>query len=173
MPPVTQEITFRALEERDLTLLTEWLNRPHLRRFFQFEPITAQEVATKYGPRVRGEVPTHSTLALLDGAPFGYLQCYRIADWPDWEVVVETREGISIDLFIADSDLIGRGLGRRMLGQYVEAVAFPFYPDERMCWIGHQLENVAARACSEASGFAPVREYVEYGKRHVLLSLSR
>ena len=106
-------ITFRALAEDDLPRLTEWLNRPHLRRFYQVEPTTLDEVAAKYGPRIRGEAPTISSLALLDGAPFGYLQCYRIADWPDWQAVVETAEGVSIDLFIADPALVGRGLGRR------------------------------------------------------------
>jgi aminoglycoside 6'-N-acetyltransferase len=173
MSRLTQEITFRALEESDLTRLTEWLNRPHLRRFYQFEPTTPEAVAARYGPYIRGDAPTRSHLALLGGEPFGYLQCYRIADWPDWQAVVETTEGISIDLFIADPDLIGRGLGRRMLARYVEAIAFPFYPDERLCWIGHQLENVAARACSEACGFAAAREYIEEGRPYVLLGRGR
>ena len=173
MSPQTQELTFRDLEERDLIRLTAWLNRPHLRRFYQFEPTTPEAVAAKYGSYIRGDAPTHGTLALLGGAPVGYLQCYRIADWPDWQAVVETPEGISIDLFIADPDLIGRGVGRRMLARYVEAIAFPFYPDERLCWIGHQLENVAARACSEACGFVAVREYIEDGKPYVLLVRGR
>ncbi len=166
-------ISFRALSEDDLPRLTDWLNRPHLRRFFQFEPTTLEQVSAKYGPRIRGEVPTQSSLALLDGFPFGYLQCYRISDWPDWQAVVGTTEGISIDLFIADPNLVGRGLGRRMLKRYVETVAFAAYPDERLCWIGHELENVAARACSEASGFVAVREYVEEGKPFVLLVQER
>jgi aminoglycoside 6'-N-acetyltransferase len=173
MPRLTPEITFRALEASDLISLTGWLNRPHLRRFYQFEPTTTEAVAAKYGAYIRGDAPTHGSLALLGGAPFGYLQCYRIADWPDWQAVGKTTEGISIDLFIADPDLIGRGLGRRMLAQYVDAVAFAFYPDERLCWIGHQLENLAARACSQACGFVAVREYIEDGKPYVLLVRGR
>ncbi len=85
----------------------------------------------------------------------------------------ESRKAISIDLFIADPDRIGRGLGRQMLRRYVETVAFPAYPDERLCWIGHQLENGAAIACSKASGFTAVREYVEEGKDFVLLVRER
>jgi aminoglycoside 6'-N-acetyltransferase len=168
-----EALTFSALAEDDLPRLARWLNAPHLRRFFQPEPTTLEEVSAKYGPRIRGEVRTHCSLAMLDGAPFGYLQCYRIADWPDWQAVVETSEGISIDLFIADPELIGRGLGRRMLAGYVESVAFPLYPDERLCWIGHEVENVAALACSEACGFVAVRRYVEEGKPYVLLVRER
>jgi len=170
---MTDAISFRALSEEDLPQLTAWLNRPHLRRFYQLEPTTLDQVRSKYGPRLRGEVPTRSSLALLEGSAFGYLQCYRNADWPDWQALVGTTEGISIDLFIADPALIGRGLGRRMLSGYVELVAFPAYPAERKCWIGHELENVAARACSEAAGFAPVREYVEDGKPCLLLVRER
>jgi aminoglycoside 6'-N-acetyltransferase len=80
MSLLTQEITFRDLEGGDLARLAEWLNRPHLRRSYQFEPTTPEAVAAKYGSYVRGDTPTHSHLALLDEAPFGYLQCYRIAD---------------------------------------------------------------------------------------------
>jgi aminoglycoside 6'-N-acetyltransferase len=173
MSPLTQEITFRDLHVSDLTRLAEWLNRPHLRRFYQFEPTTPEAVAAKYGAYIHGDAPSHSHLALLDGAPFGYLQCYRIADWPEWQAIVETTEGISVDLFIADPALIGRGLGRRMLAQYVEAVAFSLYPHERLCWIGHQLANVAARACSEACGFTAARQYLEEGRPYVLLVRAR
>ncbi len=60
-----------------------------------------------------------------------------------------------------------------MLSRYVETVAFPAYPDERLCWIGHQVANGATIACSKASGFTAVREYDEEGKDFVLLVRER
>jgi aminoglycoside 6'-N-acetyltransferase len=166
---VTAAITYRALAEADLPLLTHWLNREHLRAFYQREPVSADEVAAKYGPRIRGEVPTVSSLALLEGTPFGYLQCYRVVDWPDFRATIEVDHGLSIDLFISEPNLIGRGLGRRMLSGYVEQVAFALHPHERLCWIGHELENRAGRRCSRAAGFSPVKEYDEEGRRYELL----
>jgi aminoglycoside 6'-N-acetyltransferase len=163
------EITYRALAESDLPLMADWLNRPHLRRFFQREPISADETAAKYGAYIRGEVPTRSSLALLNGMPFGYLQCYRVADWPDFQATIGVDDGISVDLFIGEIGLIGKGVGRRMLGGYVDQVALPLYPAERVCWIGHELENTAARKCSAAAGFTPVREYDEEGRRYILM----
>jgi aminoglycoside 6'-N-acetyltransferase len=74
-PSLEGAISYRALAEADLPLMADWLNRPHLRRFFQTTPISLAEVEAKYGPRIRGEVPTCCSIALLDGAPFGYLQC--------------------------------------------------------------------------------------------------
>ncbi|HEY1751088.1 MAG TPA: GNAT family N-acetyltransferase [Caulobacteraceae bacterium] len=162
-------ITYRPMAEADLPLMTDWLNREHLRAFYQREPITEAKVAAKYGPRIRGEAPTHSSLALLGGAPFGYLQCYRIADWPEWQEAIGVEHGISIDLFIGEADLIGRGTGRQMLAGYVEQVAFPTYPSERLCWIAHELENLPARRCSAAAGFTPVREFVEDARPSILM----
>ncbi|HEX3919145.1 MAG TPA: GNAT family N-acetyltransferase [Caulobacteraceae bacterium] len=166
---MTEAITFRPLTEADLPLMTDWLNRDHLRAFYQREAISVADVAAKYGPRIRGEAPTRSSLALLGGAPFGYLQCYRIADWADWQTTIGVEHGISIDLFIGEAELIGRGTGRQMLGGYVEQVAFPTYPSERLCWIAHELENLPARRCSAAAGFAPVREFVEDGHPSILM----
>ena len=168
-PMPHREITFRPLQAADLSRMADWLNRPHLRAFFQREPTTAAEVAAKYGPRIRGEAPTHCSFALLDGAPFGFLQCYRVADRPDWQAVIEADHGVCIDLFIGEPELLGKGFGQRMLRDYVQTVAFPLYPDETVCWIAHELENRTARACSLASGFTPVREFVEDGRRSVLM----
>jgi aminoglycoside 6'-N-acetyltransferase len=166
---MTERIAYRPLAEADLPLMADWLNRPHLRAFYQREPILLAGVAAKYGPRIRHEVPTQSWLAVLGGKPFGYLQCYRVADWADCQATFGVDHGVSIDLFIGEPDLIGQGVGRRMLSGYVEHVAFPQHPKERLCWIGHELENVAARRCSAAAGFVPVREYVEDGNRCILM----
>lgn len=43
-------ISFRPLALSDIDDLFVWLNRPHLRRFFQKQPISRDEVEVKYGP---------------------------------------------------------------------------------------------------------------------------
>jgi len=166
---MTDPIAYQPLTEADLPLMTDWLNRPHLRAFYQREPISSATVAAKYGPRIRHEAPTQSWLAVLGGSPFGYLQCYRVADWADWQATIGVDHGVSIDLFIGEPDLIGHGIGRRMLSGYVQQVAFPQHPEERLCWIGHELENVAARRCSTGAGFVPVRQYVENDNQCILM----
>ena len=166
---MTGQIAYRRLTEADLPLMADWLDRPHLRAFYQREPISLAAVAAKYGPRIRREVPTQCWLAILGKTPFGYLQCYRLADWADWRATIGVDHGVSIDLFIGEPGLIGQGIGRRMLSGFVDRVAFPQHPEERLCWIGHELENVAARRCSAAAGFVPVREYVEDDNRCILM----
>ncbi len=59
---VAQAITFRPLSEGDLPRLTDWLNRQHLRRFYQPTAITHEDVTAKCRPRISGEAPTRGRL---------------------------------------------------------------------------------------------------------------
>lgn len=167
------DTTFRPLVEADFPAFTEWLNRPHLRRFYQKKPISLAEVTAKYGRSVRGETPTRCHLSLLDGRPFGYLQCYRIAAYPDWARLIGENDGIGVDLLIFEPELIGKGLGRAMLSGYLRNVAFPLFPEERRCFIGQEDENVAGWRTSESVGFRFVRDFVEDGAPSRLLMLER
>jgi aminoglycoside 6'-N-acetyltransferase len=167
-------VDFRPVAETDFPLMTGWLAQPHVRAFFQKKPITLAEVAAKYGPRVRGEDPTHCHLALdAAGRPFGYLQCYRNLDWPDWAAEIDVADGLSIDLYIGEPDLVGSGHGRAMLGAYVRQVAFPLYPAETRCYIAHAHDNTAALACSRAVGFRDLGDFIEDGVDMRLLLLER
>lgn len=165
--------TFRPLAESDLPWLHERLNRPHLRRFFQRTPISLSEVVAKYGPRIRHEAPTHSHLALVEARAFAYIQCYRIADWPEWAALIAQSDGIGIDLAILEPDLLRKGLGRAMLGAYVRDVVYALYPEQTRCLIAHEFENTAALAASKAVGFRHLADFVEEGQQTELLVLPR
>jgi aminoglycoside 6'-N-acetyltransferase len=166
-------VVFRPVSEVDFPLMTGWLAQPHVRAFYQKDPISLDEVAAKYGPRVRGEAPTHCHLALSQGRPFGYLQCYRNLDWPDWAAEIDVDGGLSIDLFIGDPAFVGGGYGRAMLGGYAHGVAFRIYPDETRCFIAHAHDNTAALACSRSVGFRDVGDFVEDGVDMRLLLIER
>jgi aminoglycoside 6'-N-acetyltransferase len=156
-------LMFSPLRAADLPILFEWLNRPHMRAYYQKTPTSLSEVATKFMPRIQGEFPTYDHIVSYEGKPLGKLQCYKNTDYPDYAREVDLHEGISVDLFIGEATMLGRGLGRRMLREYVTMVAFPLYPDESKCFICHELTNLPARACSRAAGFRPVREVAEGG----------
>ena len=105
-------VAFRPLQNADLPVLTAWLAEPHVRRFYQKQPVTLPDVAREYGPTIRGEEPSRSHLAIRNGAPFAYLQCYRNVDYPEWCAIIGVRDGISVDLFIGDPVCLRRGLGQ-------------------------------------------------------------
>ena len=115
------EIDFRPLQAADLPLLTTWLAEPHVRRFYQKQPVTLRDVALEYGPTIRAEEPSLSHLAIFDGAPFAYLQCYRNVDYPEWGAIIDVDGGVSVDLFIGDPACLQRGLGRAGTGRVSSA----------------------------------------------------
>lgn len=156
-----------------MPLLTRWLAEPHVRRFYQKTPVAPDEIAAEYGPALRGEEPTLCHLALLDGTPFAYLQCYRNADYPEWVVILGIADGVSIDLYIGDPAFLHRGLGRAALAGYLREVVFARYPEERRATIGHELGNTAALPCSEAAGFRRIGTFIENGTDMVLLGAER
>jgi aminoglycoside 6'-N-acetyltransferase len=165
--------TFSPLRAADLPILFEWLNRPHMRAYYQKTPTSLSEVTAKFLPRIQGEFPTYDHVVSYGINPLGKLQCYKNTDHPDYAREVGLHEGISVDLFIGEATMLGRGLGRRMLRQYVTEVAFPLYPDESKCFICHELTNLPVRACSRAAGFQAVREVMEGGVPSELLIFRR
>ena len=60
-------IAFRPLQDADLPMLTAWLAEPHVRRFYQKQPVTLADVTREYGPTIRGEEPSRSHLAIATG----------------------------------------------------------------------------------------------------------
>jgi aminoglycoside 6'-N-acetyltransferase len=167
------QITFTDLGLPDLTNLQIWLNRPHLRRFFQKTSISRDEVRAKYGPRIRGDEPSRCHLAWHGQSPFAYLQCYRLADWPEWAKLVGTRDGACVDFAIFEPHMIGKGFGHAMLSNYLRSVVFQLYPDEGTCFVAHESQNQAAIACSRAAGFRYVRAFLEDGLETMLFVFDR
>ena len=151
------------IRDDDLPLLCDWLNRPHLRQFYQKAPTTLDAVRERYWDKLRGQEPTHAHLALLDGKPFGYLQCYRIADWPDYAAEIDVTDGVGLDYYIAEPELIGRGLGRAMLAAYLDGVVFPLFLGETRCVVCYETANAASGGVLESIGFRPVRDLTEGG----------
>ena len=170
---MSDAIDFRPITETDLSLLHGWLNRPHLRQFYQKRPITLGEVTAEYAPAIYGEEPGRLHLALQADRPFGYLQCYRNLDYPDYARELGLGDGASIDFYIGEPDALGRGLGRRMERSYVLDVVFPLYPAERNCYVCHEATNRTVLACSRAAGFKPLRDVMEAGLPSRLLVFPR
>jgi aminoglycoside 6'-N-acetyltransferase len=170
---VAPVIEFQDLAERDFPTLSRWLAEPHVRRFYQKTPVTLGEIAREYGPAIRGKEPTRCYLAISDGTPFAYLQCYRNTDYPDWVEIIGAGDGVSIDLYIGDPAFLHRGLGRAALRGYLHRIALARFPAERRGYIGHEPANTAALRCSEAAGFRRIRTFVEHGTEMVLLTAER
>ena len=153
-------ISFEPLCEADLPTLATWLSRPHVERWWR-EPCDLASVEERYRPLVDGSDPTDGFVVLLQGRPIGFAQSYRIDDDPEWRACVQQlvgdTAGVGIDYLIGDADLVGRGIGRRMIAAFVDD-CWRRYPLAERVVVVLQQDNAASWKALEASGFSRVWE---------------
>ena len=103
----------------------EWLQRPHVRRWWS-DHETYEEVVEHYLPSIEGSEPTDHYIVFLDEQPVGFIETYLVSDHPDYAALVGVGEGVAgVDLFIGEVEaLIGQGLGTEIIGRFVEEIVF-------------------------------------------------
>lgn len=159
-------VEFRALREGDLPQLVRWRATPEWARWWA-PPITLEEAREKYLPRLRGEDPVHGYMVLVDGRAIGFVQWYRALDFPDSMELFALDEAhaavtAGIDFGIGEPDATGRGLGRRILRQFVEDVVLQ-EPEIEHVMVEADPANERAVRCHRAAGFVD-RGVVSDGK---------
>jgi aminoglycoside 6'-N-acetyltransferase len=166
-------LSFRRIEEADLSTIYSWLQKPHVREFYHRKRLPSwDEMRANYLQRLDPAWPTKCFLSCIDH-PIGYIQTYRIADYPEFAATIGETQGISIDLFIAEEEYVGRGWGRLILRKFLHEISFPLFPQEEVCWIHHEPANQRALRASKAAGFRYVRNFVEEGEIKELLILQK
>lgn len=168
-------VGFRRLTEADLPLLHEWLQREHV-QFWWRERESYDAVVRRYLPAIDGRDPTDLYLILVDERPAGFIQTYVVSDYSDYRRLVDVEEGVAgVDLFLADPELTGQGLGSTVIAQFVRDVVFAA-PRTHACIADPDAENLASLRAFEKAGFARVREFVDPNddnRLHALLRVDR
>jgi aminoglycoside 6'-N-acetyltransferase len=162
-------IEFTPLTRDDIPLVAAWLARGHVRRWWR-DPI--EEAVSK---RVQGieDDRTEQFLIVVDGRPAGMIQTYLVADHPEWGAIVGTEPGLAgVDLFIGEEDLVGLGLGPRVLSQFAREVAFA-RPGTNACVATVEEPNRRSWRAFEKAGFRHVADVEEDGLPHRLMRLDR
>lgn len=166
-------IVFKPLQQADLPLLHSWLNQAHLRKFYQQNPISLEDVVKKYTSRIEGTASVHCHVAYFESQPIGKIQCYKNKDYPLHAQEIGVHDGLSIDLFIGEPAFLGKGLGKKMLQSYLTNIVFKIFENEKYCYICHEKENSIAIGCSQACGFIFIKDIIEQGKPSKLFKFSR
>ncbi|MEO9007763.1 MAG: GNAT family N-acetyltransferase [Candidatus Dormibacter sp.] len=148
-------IGFRRLERADFPLLARWQGEPHVARWWGPGPDLAA-FETEYGPGIDGTDPTQVFLAELEGRPAGLIQRYRNRDHPSWDQQVQVPNAVSIDYYLGEPHLIGKGIGPQMIAAFVEQL-FADYVDITSVTVGVLQENRPSWRALEKAGFVRVR----------------
>jgi len=100
------------------------------------------------------------SLGLLNGSRVGFVQRYRVGDEEGLaEILGVDLNAQGLDLFLGDQQLLGRGLGTRMVREFGDLVLQD--PSVAYLVIDPDTENAAAIACYRKAGFTPLRETVD------------
>jgi RimJ/RimL family protein N-acetyltransferase len=159
-------IEFLPLTGDDLPLVEEWLRRDHVALWWRDD---IGESLAEYRAALEGREPTDHYLIMFDGRAVGMIQTYLVSDYPDWEQVVRVGPGVAgVDLLIGEEELIGRGLGPRILSQFArDHVAAPSVVATV------EEENRRSWRAFEKAGFRHERDVEEDGLPHRLMRLDR
>ncbi len=167
-------VAFAPLAEADLPLLHAWLNAPHVIAGYSRVHTTPEDVAAKYGPRIAGTVPVRGYIASVAGRPLGYVQVYRVADFPDHAALVgEFGRAMAMDALIGEVEYTGRGLGPRVIAAAAAELVFPG-SDADVCIATPRADNTASLRAFAKAGFALVRSIrTAQGDAEMLMALPR
>lgn len=115
------EITFEPFQEKHFNRFILWLKNPHVKQFWS-EPEDEVELRDKYLSKFKNR-GISSQIIVLDGQEVGYIQSYQACQvgggwWPGIDSGV-----FGIDQFIGEPSLVGKGLGPRIIAEFVHILS--------------------------------------------------
>ncbi len=153
-------ISFRPLSSDDLPYLLQWLEDPDVSPWYSEGEPTLETLAAHYAEIIAGTGTTHGYVIGIDDQPIGFIQCYRIADEPDYARQLALppmpEPGVvGTDLFIGEAAYRNQGWGAPILRAFHRQFVF-----------GTMLANVAVIAPSPEN-IRAIRAYEQAGFRWV------
>jgi len=146
------ELKFRPMTRTDFPVFQKWLSKPHVDAWWH-QPFNLVEIEEKYGPRVDGIQPTYMYVVLYRENPIGWIQWYRWADYPDHAAQLSAaKSAAGIDLGIGETDFLGKGLGPKVIHQFIQEIVF-VHPEITGIVSDPEEENVRSLRAFEKAGF--------------------
>ena len=134
-------VSVRAATRGDLPDLVRWRQAAHVLKWWvsDGEP-TKERVEEQYGPDLDGMTPTRMWIGEVNGRSVGFIQDYRISDYPEFAQLAPDPAAIGVDYAIGDPVFIGRGLGVRLVWEWMER-AHRRFPDARAIFAAPDHRN--------------------------------
>lgn len=110
------KVVLRAASRGDLPDLVRWRQSEAVRRWWASDGEPTEENVTKqYAPEIDGMTPTRLWIAEVNGRSVGFVQDYRIRDYPEFALLAPDPEAVGVDYAIGEESWLGRGLGTRIV----------------------------------------------------------
>jgi RimJ/RimL family protein N-acetyltransferase len=156
---MTGRIRFAPLRVEDLELLDDWFVREHVARWWP-ECQTPEQVRAEFLPALEGRDPCDVYLIELDERPVGLIQTYLYASYAESAHLDLEQDVAGVDLFVGEAELLGRGLGPRVLEAFLAEHVFA-RADTIACAAEVDVRNERSLRAFAKAGFRRVRDVVD------------
>ena len=179
---------FRRLDDGDLSIIHAWMNEPGVVHFWEGDDVSWPGILAQYGSSERRATLTEEYpdfaydeadadfdaehvevyIAVLDGEPAGWIQCYAVDAYDDHDEVKAWLElgfdpaGAGIDYLIGDPDRRGQGVGSSMIRTFADDVVFGQHPGWTQVGASPVRENAASCRALGKAGFVLVGSFDDH-----------
>lgn len=146
-------VTVRAMTRGDLPDVLTWRSAEHVRKWWVTpeEPSLASITET-YGPDVDAMTPKRMWIVEANGRSVGFVQDYRVGDYPEATLLAPDPDAIGLDYAIGDPQWVGRGLATRALWAWAQRTQHRA-PELTACFAAPDHRNVASLRVLDKLGF--------------------
>lgn len=146
-------VTLRAMTRGDLPTVALWRQQPHVLQWWASdgEP-SLERITEQYSADIDGTSPTRIWVAEVNGRSVGFVQDYRIGDYPDYALLAPDPDAIGLDYAIGAPEWIGRGLGVHILWAWMLKTRHRL-PDANVYFAAPDHRNAASLRVLEKLGF--------------------
>lgn len=159
----SKQINFVQLQESHFPLMLEWLEKPHVKKWWDQDlTYTMDLVRKKYGSYVaeyklvEGEKRSIKAYVIcVNEKPVGYIQLYNVYDFPRSKELVGLPSSVGgLDIFIGDENFIGHNFGSQAIKEFITSHCNEF----EHLFVDPDINNIAAIKCYEKAGFKKMAE---------------
>jgi ribosomal protein S18 acetylase RimI-like enzyme len=154
-------LTLRPFEDADIPLMTEWLNKEYIRKWYSDPADWLHELHARGGEFSF----LHHFIVLHDGEAIGFCQYYDCADanhMEDWYEVTTRGETYTIDYLIGDERYLGHGYGKEIVRMMTEIIA---NLGGREIIVDPELDNLLSCGVLKANGYVYDEDMKYFVKR--------
>ena len=146
-------VALRAMTRGDLPEVLRWRQQDHVRPWWvsDGEP-TLEAVTAKYGPDIDGTSATRMWVLEVNGRSVGFIEDYRIGDYPEYALLGPDPDAIGIDYMIGEPAWVGRGIGLLMIWAWM-ARARTRFPEARSVFSAPDHRNHPSIRVLRKAGF--------------------
>ena len=157
---MNQKITFRKTESKDQKLLSNWLDKPHVKEFWD----NSQKQQDNLTGFLKGKKDLYYYwLGIIDQQPYSLIMTSTFGDdAPDYVAPNLSNSGksVSLDFMIGNVQHLGKGLGSETLKAFMDFYKNKVDQEADTFLIDPSIKNSRAIHVYEKAGFKKITEFI-------------